>query len=87
MHPRQITVDVSMLEAPEPLERIMQAAGRLERGSYIKAIHRMHPCLLANLLEKNGFAHTILHQDKVAIYIWHSDDMQVKEYIDGFIGS
>ena len=85
MKPECIDLDVSLLEAPQPLERIMQAAGQLRKGAYIKAIHRMHPCMLADLLQKNGFAHEIVHGQKVLIYIWHDSDTQTKEYIDGLI--
>jgi hypothetical protein len=87
MSPHHVEVDVSSLEAPEPLERIMQAAKQLKRGGYIKAIHRMRPCMLYELLERNGLAHATFEKQRVFIYIWHGDDTPVKEYIDGLIGS
>ncbi|MCW8887764.1 MAG: DUF2249 domain-containing protein [Gammaproteobacteria bacterium] len=50
-----IELDVSELEAPEPLVLAMDELERLPQQSYLHLIHRMKPCRLYDYLANNNF--------------------------------
>ncbi|MEJ2407104.1 MAG: DUF2249 domain-containing protein [Candidatus Thiodiazotropha sp.] len=69
-------LDVSGLEAPEPLLRAIETLQSLERGEYLHLCHRMKPCHLYRFLEDNGF-----HSDtrcgtehECEVFVWHDGD-------------
>lgn len=68
-------LDVSELEAPEPLLRAVEALERLPRDDYLRFCHRMKPCHLYEVLEKNGLAWDTRHGKEVAceLFIWHRE--------------
>jgi uncharacterized protein (DUF2249 family) len=71
------TLDVSMLEPCEPLNRTLAAIMELSEGDYLRVIHRREPHLLYPLLEKQGFSRlTVAGHSEAAfdIYIWRQQD-------------
>jgi uncharacterized protein (DUF2249 family) len=72
----ELPLDVRGLEPPEPLERVLEAAGRLKPGQRLRMIHHREPCLLYPLLAKRGFDHRVvlLSEDRCEVLIWRSGD-------------
>lgn len=58
--PEELLLDVRGLEAPLPLERVLEHAAQLTPGQQLRVIHFREPCLLYPLLKKRGFAHRTL---------------------------
>lgn len=58
--PDDVLLDVRGLEAPLPLERVLEHAARLETGQHLRVTHFREPCLLYPLLKKRGFSHRTL---------------------------
>ncbi|MCW8919646.1 MAG: DUF2249 domain-containing protein [Gammaproteobacteria bacterium] len=69
-------LDVSGLEAPEPLLQALGALGSLAKGDYLRLQHRMKPCHLYPQLEKGNFACETRCGVEVAceLFIWHQGD-------------
>ena len=64
-------VDVSDLEPPEPLERILDALIDLQSGDWLRVHHRREPFPLYPLLQRNGYRwRTEQRGDAVDIVIW-----------------
>jgi TusA-related sulfurtransferase len=55
-----ILLDVSGLEAPIPLLRIMEAMRNLKENEEILFIHRMYPCKLEQQVKNFGLSSEIL---------------------------
>ena len=73
-------LDVSELEPPEPLERILESVKDLWQGQYLHVRHRREPLLLYPLLEKMALnqdtccdAHGTYH-----IVIWREGDLSAE---------
>ena len=66
-----ITVDVSELEPPLPLQAITERLRDLRRDQKLKVIHRMFPCVLPELAEKMRMKYQVLVQteDRVEVLI------------------
>ena len=64
------------MEAPEPLLRAVAALESLPQGDYLRLRHRMKPCHLYAVLEKNGLAWDTRHGEVVEceLFIWHAGD-------------
>lgn len=69
-------LDVSELEAPEPLVNAIEALRGLSVGDYLRLFHRMKPCHLYRFLEENGFRSETRHGSFVEceVFIWHEED-------------
>lgn len=69
-------LDVSELEAPDPLVLTLDAVERLQRGEYLRMRHRRFPCLLFENLDQRGFEHRIRRGRDVVceVFIWHRGD-------------
>lgn len=69
-------LDVSDLEAPEPLLQAIDALQSLERGDYLRFCHRMKPCHLYDFLDENGFIAETRHGERCEceVFIWRDDD-------------
>lgn len=50
--PSEVLLDVSMMEAPFPLQLSIENATNLQEAQYVKMVHRMKPCHLFGFLEK-----------------------------------
>ena len=70
------SIDVSMLEPCEPLERTLAALKELGSGDYLHVIHRREPLLLYPLLEQGGFDWRTRPGGPAGyeVFIWHQDD-------------
>jgi len=70
-----ITVDVSELEPPLPLQAITERLRDLRRDQKLKVIHRMFPCVLPELAEKMRMKYQVLVQteDRVEVLIEHQE--------------
>lgn len=78
-----IELDVSELEAPEPLVQAIDMLERLGVDSYLHLIHRMQPCKLYDYLADNGFfAETRKGASGLCeIFICHDSSDAVKGHI------
>jgi len=72
----EVTVDVSELEPPEPLYRVLGALEELKPGQFVRMLHRMEPVPLYRILDDDGFDHLTQLGDDVAfeILIWRRGD-------------
>lgn len=68
-------IDVSALEMPEPLERILDALTDLRRGDHLRVKHRRDPVPLYRMLRGMGYEWltTRLAPGRYEIVIWPSD--------------
>jgi len=85
--PNEILLDVSMMEAPRPLQEALSAVSKLKDGEYILMVHRMRPCHLFSFLERmmvwsEDFE---VSSDKYVVFMANSDDLSTIEYIKGKI--
>lgn len=65
-------LNVSDLEPPEPLERILDALADLPEGDYLQVLHRREPHPLYGMLRNMGYHwQTTCHApDRFEILIW-----------------
>lgn len=54
---KQISINVSQLEAPEPMRQILMALGQLQSGQYLTVSHRKDPVPLYRKLDEMGFVY------------------------------
>jgi uncharacterized protein (DUF2249 family) len=68
----QQLIDVSALEPPEPLERILDALADLPSGDWLLVRHRRDPVPLYRMLREMGYRWetTCLATDRFEILIW-----------------
>ncbi len=73
---RELFLDVSHLEPPEPLVRALAEAERLGPGQYMRMLHRREPCLLYPNLDKRGFSHLTRSSagGRFEVFIWNRGD-------------
>jgi len=69
-------LDVSGLEPPEPMERILQAIETLNAGDYLHVTHRREPHMLYPMLEKMGIAWITRQSESEGydIFLWRKGD-------------
>ncbi len=69
----EITLDTSGLEAPEPLERVLEALATLEPHQRLRMLIDREPRPLYGILDQNNFSYeTITTADyRYEIHIWH----------------
>ncbi|MGP1450364.1 MAG: DUF2249 domain-containing protein [Wolinella sp.] len=74
---REIRIDVSTLEHPEPLQIITRSINELNDSEYIRMIHRMEPLPLYDILHSRGFVYRVkLDGDMYHILIAKSIDLE-----------
>lgn len=73
---REVVLDVSELEPPEPLVQSLAAIEKLQHGEYLRLLHRRRPCLLYENLQKRGFSSETRAGREVAceVFIWRDGD-------------
>jgi len=73
---RERRLDVSDLEPPEPLQRVLTALDDLGDGEYLHMLHRREPFLLYPELENRGFCYlTTFDGDyDCEVLIWRDGD-------------
>jgi len=79
---KELLLDVSELEAPEPLTQIIDLLNTLEQHSYLRVIHRKEPFPLYNILHKNDFDFIAIEVEpsEYNILIWNASDQITAEY-------
>lgn len=82
MNENEVTIDVSDLQPPEPMEIVLDRLDKIEDGQYIRMIHRMQPYPLYNILMDNGFRYKVDEtQSLLHIYIWKGIDKLAEKHI------
>jgi hypothetical protein len=73
---REHLLDVSDLEPPEPLLRVLAELDTLARGEYLRMLHRLEPLPLYPILREHGFEHETRAGTHSAyeILIWRRGD-------------
>lgn len=78
---KEILLDCSLLESPEPLNLVIQNLENIDKSTYIKMIHRMEPMVLYNILEQNTYLHkTFSKNNQVVIYIYKN--VNIEEFLN-----
>ena len=74
-------LDVSEMEAPEPLVHAIEALRALPPGDFLRLVHRMKPCHLYRFLDENGFVAETRHGTiaECEVFVWHSGDASAEE--------
>ena len=69
-------LDVSDLEAPEPLIRALDRVKALSRGQFLHLNHRLKPCLLYDNLAELGYDHDTRagSSGMCEVFIWRHGD-------------
>jgi len=85
---REVLLDVSELEPPEPLVLTLEAAANLRSGQYLRMLHRREPCMLYGNLDDNHFKY---YQRKgttsaVEVFIWAENDEEAAAAVQAIIG-
>ena len=79
---KEIILDVHELQAPEPMEIVMNGLTKLQEGEYIKLIHRMEPFPLYDTFLDNGFRYKVTDGEfGFNIYIWFAKDKKTGEFV------
>lgn len=55
--PTNMVIDVSTLQAPEPMERILDALAALPQGARLQVLIHREPYPLYEILDRRGYAH------------------------------
>jgi len=76
MSAREHILDVSDLEPPEPLQRVLNALPELGEGDYLHMLHRREPLLLYPELERRGFRYLDISNGdhECELLIWRDGD-------------
>ena len=85
---REVLLDVSELEPPEPLVLTLEAAENLRPDQYLRMLHRREPCMLYGNLDDNHFRY---YQRKgttsaVEVFIWAENDEEAAAAVQAIIG-
>ncbi|WP_432474416.1 DUF2249 domain-containing protein [Amphritea sp. HPY] len=80
--PQLIHLDVSELEAPEPMSVILNELHQLKSDAALRIRHRKRPLPLYSLLQEMGFTYHCVELDvsELAIYIWPINDQILGEF-------
>lgn len=72
---QEIELNVCALEAPEPMERVLDALCQLDPADRLAVLIEREPHPLYRILERNGFRHRIAQrQDGLYdLLIWRAD--------------
>jgi len=72
----EVTLDVSGLAPPEPMERVLEAIETLEAGRYVRMLIDREPFPLYGILHNHGFKYSTRSGQETlyAVYIWHKGD-------------
>ena len=70
------TIDVSDLEPPEPLERILDTLADMADGDWLRVLHRRDPVPLYRMLKDMGYRWEThrLNTESFEILIWPAAD-------------
>lgn len=73
--PADLLLDTRDLEPPEPLEQVLEALSRLEKGQRIRMLNRREPYPLYTILTREGVCHETrcIPSGDFEILIWLED--------------
>ena len=82
----EIILDVFELNPPLPMDMALDAMEKLEKGQYIKMIHRMEPHPLYNILFDEGYKYRVnMIDDQFIIYIWKAVDKTADKIVKNIL--
>lgn len=79
---KELFIDVSEYDPPQPFEEVIQLLTQMKTGEYIRMLHRKKPLPLLQFLQDNGFDFKT-RQDQSAsweVLIWNKKDSPVNDY-------
>lgn len=78
---RERLLDVSDLEPPEPLQRVLETLDDLGDGEFLHMLHRRDPLLLYPELELRGYRYltTFERDHECEVFIWRDGDAAAEE--------
>lgn len=80
---QEIILDTRELEAPEPMNLVLNALAELDENTSIKMIHRMEPMMLYNTLRNNNINYKVVQKEnEVFIYIWDNTFKEQSKFED-----
>lgn len=80
---QEIILDTRELEAPEPMNLVLNALSQLDENTFIKMIHRMEPMMLYTTLVNNNLNYKVVPKpDEVSIYIWDNSFKEQSKFKD-----
>jgi len=84
----EIVLDVSDLEPPEPLERVLAAIETLAPGQYLRMLHHREPFPLYTILEDSGFRYSVREGQETLfeIFIWRRSDVEATAAVRSVTG-
>ncbi len=70
--PAEVQIDVSGLEPPEPMVRVLEALDLLESGGRLRVLIDRQPVPLYQVLQRNGYSHLTSARDDglYEVLIW-----------------
>ena len=85
---RERRLDVSDLEPPEPLQRVLTALDALDEGEFLHVLHRREPLLLYPELMDRGFRYlTTFERDyDCEVFIWRDGDARAERACRAYEG-
>ncbi len=80
-------LDVSELEPCEPLEQTLASSQSLDKGDYLRVIHRREPHALFPLLRKSGFVFYSRQGGPAGceVFIWREQDRLAEQQVKSVI--
>ena len=87
--PKELFIDVSDYEPPQPFEEVIQLLLKMKTGEYIRMLHRKKPVPLLQFLQENGFNFKVSQNKSTSweVFIWSKKDLPVNNYCSGFNSS
>lgn len=84
---REVLLDVSELEPPEPLVQTLEAAKQLKAGQYLRMLHRRDPCMLYGNLDDSHFKYIQRKgsTSAVELFIWAENDTEAAAAVKAII--
>ncbi len=76
MAAKELILDVSMLEPPEPMMVALEAVDKLRAGEYLHLLHRQEPHLLYAQLMERGMRYMPVDGDSAPfeLLVWRGGD-------------
>jgi uncharacterized protein (DUF2249 family) len=86
---REVLLDVSELEPPEPLTLTLDAAEQLQPGQYLRMLHRREPYPLYGHLDEQHFRHYTRPGTRAAVevFIWSENDAEAAAAVQAIIAA
>lgn len=85
----EVILNVSDLEPPEPLERVLDAIEKLGPGQFLRMLHNREPFPLYMILEDSGFKYCVREGQETIfeIFIWRRNDDVAATVVHSIMGT